>query len=209
MPSNRHRSVPAPSLNLDLLRTTRIAQRLTLQQVADRVGVSSAQVQRLEKGERHMTMDMLEACCAALGIDPLRIFSVQADVPIIGVVDFRSSVLPLPAGSPVTTPVPPIVADTYRLAAVRWEARHRFELLTGSLMFFYADVEGIAPSAWNRRSIIRRSDGTQRTGWLYRQDGQIHINDVVGPVEFNVQVEWASPILATINPGAFPDRLAM
>lgn len=203
MPIGRQRLMRAPPLNLDLLRSTRLSRGMTLQQVADRIGVSSAQVQRLEKGERHMTMDMLEACCAVLGLDPLRIFSVEAHVPIIGVVDFRSSILPLPAGSPVTTPVPPIVPDTYRLAAVRWEARHRFELLTGSLMFFYADVEGIAPSAWNRRSIIRRSDGTQRTGWLYRQDGQVHINDVVGPVEFNAQVEWASPILATINPGAF------
>jgi len=204
MQTARHGLTPAPHFNLELLRTTRLARRLTLQQVADRVGVSSAQIQRLEKGERHMTMDMLEACCAVLELDPLRIFSADFHVPIIGVVDFRSSILPLPAGSPVTTPVPPIVPDTHRLAAVRWEARHRFELLNGSLMFFYADVESVSPSAWNRRSIIRRSDGTQRTGWLYRQDGQVHINDVVGPVEFNVQVEWASPILATINPCAYP-----
>ena len=131
---SRQGMASAHPLNLDLLRSTRLARRLTLQQVADDVGVSSAQIQRLEKGERHMTMDMLEAYCRVLRLDPLRIFSSDVHVPIIGVVDFRSSILPLPAGSPVTTSVPPIVPDARRLAAVRWEARHRFELLTGSLM---------------------------------------------------------------------------
>lgn len=202
-PSSASAAAAAP-LNLGLLRETRIQRHLTLAQVAERVGVSPAQIQRLEKGERHMTMDMLEACCRVLELDPLRVFCADTLVPIIGVVDFRSNILPLPAGSPVLTKAPPIVPDAQRLAAVRWEARNRFELLTGSLMFFYADVEGISPAAWNRRSILRRSDGTQRTGWLYRQDGQTHINDVVGPVEFNVRVEWASPILATINPDAYP-----
>ncbi len=197
-------AVSAPTLHLDLLRQTRLQRRLTLAQVAARVGVSAAQIQRLEKGERHLTMDMLEACCRVLEIDPLRVFCADPLVPIIGVVDFRSNILPLPAGSPVMTKAPPIVPDAHRLSAVRWEARNRFELLTGSLMFFYADVEGVSPAAWNRRSLIRRSDGTQRTGWLYRQDGQTHVNDVVGPVEFNVQIEWASPILATINPDAYP-----
>lgn len=197
------------TLNLTMLRETRLRRGLTLQEVADRIGTSPAQIQRLEKGRRHMTMAMLEAYCAVLGLDPLQVFGAGAvTVPVIGVVDFRSNVLPLPAGSPVLVQVPPIVFDAHRLAAVRWEARDRFELLTGSLMVFYADVDGISPAAWNRRSVIRRSDGTQRTGWLYRQDGQTHVNDVVGPVEFNVQIEWASPILGTINPRAFPDAAA-
>lgn len=193
-----------PPLHLGLLRETRLLRHLTLADVAEQVGVSPAQIQRLEKGERHLTMDMLEAYCRVLDLDPLRIFCADPLVPIIGVVDFRSNILPLPAGSPVMTKAPPIVPDAHRLAAVRWEARNRFELLTGSLMFFYADVEGVSSAAWNRRSVIRRSDGTQRTGWLYRQDGQTHVNDVVGPVEFNVQIEWASPILATISPDAYP-----
>lgn len=197
------------TLNLSLLRETRLRRHLTLQDVADRIGASPAQIQRLEKGRRHMTMEMLQAYCAVLELDPLQVFGADfVMVPVIGVVDFRSNVLPLPAGSPVMAPVPPIVFDAHRLAAVRWEARDRFELLTGSLMVFYADVGGISSAAWNRRSVIRRSDGTQRTGWLYRQDGQTHVNDVVGPVEFNVQIEWASPILGMINPGAFPGESA-
>jgi transcriptional regulator with XRE-family HTH domain len=199
------RHVPETTLNLHLLREARSRRHLTLQDVADQVGVSPAEIQRLETGKRHMTLEMLEACCRVLGLDPLQVFDPGfVTVPVIGVVDFRSNILPLPAGSPVTATVPPIVCDAHRLAAVRWDARNRFELLNGSLMVFYADVVGISPAAWNRRSVIRRNDGTQRTGWLYRRDGQTHINDVVGPVEFNVQIEWASPILGMINLSAFP-----
>ena len=103
-----------------------------------------------------MTMVMLEACCAALELDPLQVFDTSfVMVPIIGVVDFRSNILPLPAGSPVATPVPPIVFDAHRLAAVRWEARDRFELLTGSFMVFYADVDAFISS--------KRSRDSQRT----------------------------------------------
>ncbi len=184
----------------EMLRAVRLKRRLTLRQVAARLGVDAAQVQRLETGERRMTVDILAACCAALRISPAELLSGEVQVPIIGVVDAQSNILPLPDGSPEWTRVPYFVPQPERLAAVRWETRDRFELMNGSLEFFYADVQGIAPHAWNTRCVIRRDDGTQRVGWLLRKGGQTHVSDNIGNVEFNLPVNRASPVLVMLAP---------
>jgi transcriptional regulator with XRE-family HTH domain len=184
----------------EMLRAMRLKRKLTLKQVAARVGLSPAQIQRLEKGERRMTIDLLAAYCAALRISATELIRGEVQVPIIGIVDAQSNILALPAGSAEWTRVPYLVAEPSRLGAVRWETRDRFELMNGAVEFFYADVPGIAPNAWNRRCIIRRGDGTQRIGWLLSKDGQTHVSDNLGGVEFNLQVEWASPILAMLAP---------
>jgi hypothetical protein len=43
-------------------------------------------------------------------------------------------------------------------------------------------------------------------GWLLRRDGQVHVSDNAGSVEFNLQVEWASPILAMLAPEILGDK---
>jgi repressor LexA len=189
----------------EMLRAMRLKRKLTLKQVAARVGLSPAQIQRLEKGERRMTIDLLAAYCAALRISATELIRGEVQVPVIGVVDAQSNILPLPAGSAEWTRVPYIVPEPKRLAAVRWETRDRFELMNGALEFFYADVDGIAQTAWNRRCVIRRGDGTQRIGWLLSRDGQTHVSDNLGGVEFNLQVEWASPVLAMLAPEILAD----
>jgi len=184
----------------EMLRRVRLQRKLTLKQVAARVGVDATQIQRLETGERRMTVDILAACCAALRISPMELLRGEVRVPIIGVVDAQSNILPLPDGAPEWTRVPYFVPQPERLAAVRWETRDRFELMNGSLEFFYADIEGIAPHAWNSRCVIRRIDGTQRVGWLLHKGGQTHVSDNVGNVEFDLMVERASPILVMLAP---------
>ena len=194
------------SISPGILRQIRLQRRMTLKQVGARVGLNAAQIQRLEKGERRLTIDLLAAWCDALRIDAVELLRGEVRVPVIGVVDAQSNILPLPAGSAEWTRVPYLVPDPARLAAVRWENRDRFELMNGSLEFFYADTPGIASNAWDRRCIMRRADGTQRRGWLLRRDGQVHVSDNAGSVEFNLQVEWASPILAMLAPEILGDK---
>ena len=184
----------------EMLRAMRLKRKLTLKQVAARVGVDATQIQRLETGERRVTIDMLAAYCAALRISATELLRGEVQVPVIGIVDAQSNILPLPAGVREWTPVPYFVPQPTRLAAVRWESRDRFELMNGSLEFFYADIEGVDPHAWNSRCVIRRSDGTQRIGWLLRKGGQTHVNDNVGNVEFDLPVVRASPVLAMLAP---------
>lgn len=184
----------------ELLRAMRLQRKLTLKQVAARVGVDPAQILRLESGERRMTIDMLAAYCAALRVSATELLRGEVRVPVIGVVDARSNILPLPDGTTEWTRVPYFVSQPTRLAAVRWETRDRLELMNGSHEFFYADVEGIVPQAWNSRCVIRRSDGTQRIGWLLRKGGQTHVSDNLGNVEFDLQVIRASPVLVMLAP---------
>jgi transcriptional regulator with XRE-family HTH domain len=192
-------------MNLPSLRETRVRKGLTLQRVATRMGVSAPQVQRLETGERRMTVDLLESYCMAVGINPVDVLAGEFRVPIIGILETRSNVLPVPAGSATSTRAPNIVPHPERLAAVRWEPRERFIEISGHLLFFYADIKGVPEDAWGRRCIVRRVDGTQRVGWLSRKAGQSHINDLAGEVEFDVKVEWASPILAIVAPQVLAD----
>src|SRR5690242_7325618 len=83
----------------------------------------------------------------------------EVRVPIIGILEFRSNILPPPAESATTMRAPHIVTLSSRTSAVRWEPRERFVEMTGHLMFFYADVKGVPAEAFGRRCIIRRSDG--------------------------------------------------
>lgn len=194
------------SLEPNALRAMRLRRKLTLKQVAARIGVNPAQVQRLEKGDRRMTVDILAAYCKALRVSPIELLRGEVEVPIVGVVDEHSNILPLPAGTPEWTRAPYLVDEPQRLAAVRWEARDRLELMNGTLEFFFADVTAIPANAWNNRCVLRKRDGTQRMGWLFRKDGQTHVNDNLGGVEFNLDVEWASPVLAQLSPELLESR---
>jgi transcriptional regulator with XRE-family HTH domain len=192
-------------VDLAALRENRIRKGLTLQKVASRMGVSAPQVQRLETGERRLTVDLLESYCAAVGMSALDALAGDVRVPIIGVIDVDRNIHPIPAGSPSSTRAPHIVPDSHRLAAVRWDARTRLELMTGHLLFFYADTKGIPQDAWGRRCVVRRSDGTQRLGWPVREGGQVHMTDEGGNAEFNVTLEWASPVLVVVPPHVLAD----
>lgn len=183
-----------------LLRKARQEKKLTLKQVAYKMGVSAPQVQRIESGERRLTVDFLERYCDALEVNILDFFSAQAYVPIIGIIDTNMEILPVPANTPTTVRAPRLVSHPERLAGVRWEAGQKFSVMRGHIGFFYADTEGIPADAWGKRCIIRRKDGTHRYGWLFQEDGQVHIVDPATEVELNAKIEWASPVLGVIAP---------
>ena len=193
-PENRTR------FDTGVLRQARLSRNFTLKQVAYKMGVSAPQVQRVESGERRLTVDFLEAYCDAVGINILDLYQAEALVPIIGVMDDNSNVLPVPAGTPTTVRAPHIISHPERLAGVRWHGRSRFQMMEGHVLFFLTDTVGIPEDSWNKRCIMRRVDGTQRLGWPHREDGQIHITDAGHDPELNVKLEWASPILCVVAP---------
>ncbi len=186
-----------------VLSSLRKDRGLTMTALAKKLQQSPAQVHRLENGQRRVTIDLLLRYCYALGVDIRQLFEQEILVPIIGVINAEYEVLPLPPNTPSQTRAPGIVPDPERLAAILWEPAKRFSQMHGHLCFFYADVEGIPNAAWNQRCVIRRRNGTQRTGWPVREGGQMHIDNADGAVEFNVDIEWASPILAVVAPITF------
>lgn len=187
-------------IHLEILRDARKRRGLTLKQLGDQLGVTAPQIQRIEQGKRRMSVEMLERYCDALEVDPVDVIRGEVQVPIIGIIDADSNVLPLTPNTAYTTRAPNIVPHPERLSAIRWEAPGQFKPMHGHLMFFYSDVAGISDHAWGRRCIIRRKTGTLRIGWPIKKGGQTHIDDVTGRVEFNAEIDWASPALAVIAP---------
>lgn len=188
-------------LDLSLLRRERKAKGLSLAQAGRRLGLSAPQVYRIEKGERRMTLDLLARYAVALELDLATILFGEIRVPVVGVIDESSRILSLPPNSPCDVLAPHIVPDIENLAAVRWSGTGRLGLMADHHMFFRRNVVGISPDVWGQRSVIRFRNGQQRLGWLIRDGGQVHVDDtIVGGAEFNVQVEWASRVLAVIPP---------
>ncbi len=190
-------------LSAEKLRAARKQKGLTLKQIAGTMEVSIPQVQRLENGQRRLTLDALEAYCSAVGINLIDFIREPVMVPIIGIINEEAEVLPLTPNTPYETRAPHIVPDPERLAAIRWEPRGNIARMSGHLAFFYAHLEGIPDHAWGQRCMIRRSDGTERMGWPVQEGGQTHIDDFNGPPEFNVEIASASPILAVMPPFLF------
>lgn len=178
----------------------RKARGLTLTKLGERIGLSAPQVQRLEAGKRRLTLDVVYAYCEALDLDIASLLEGEILIPVIGVIDSDSNVLPMPPNSPHQVRAPRIVPDPHNLAAVRWEPSGRFELMRGHHVFFRRDVEGISPDAINHRSLIRLGDGSQRIGWVIQRGNQRHVDDVTSTVLFDVDIVWASKILAVMPP---------
>jgi transcriptional regulator with XRE-family HTH domain len=182
------------------LRSLRKEQGVALKEVAARMDMSVAQIQRLETGHRRLNIDTMIQYCDVLGVDVVELLRERPMVPIIGVLNNDSEVLPLKANTKHEARAPYIVPDPHRLSAIRWEAKGQFSAINGHIMFFYADLSGIPERSWGHRNIIRRANGTHRAGWLVKEDGKIHIDDTHGELELDVDVDWASPILAVVPP---------
>jgi transcriptional regulator with XRE-family HTH domain len=57
------------------IRPLRLARKLTLEQVAERIGTSVQQLSRLEKGERRLNEDWMRLIATALGVGPADLFA--------------------------------------------------------------------------------------------------------------------------------------
>ena len=182
------------------LKELRKERGMTQRAVGEKLGVSTAQVHRLEQGLRRITIDKLIAYCDAVGIGIEGLFNQRTMVPIVGVINAESQVLALPPNTPHEAPVPNLVADPQRLVALRWNAIGKIGVMHNHLMYFYKDVKGIPEDAWGQRCFIRRKDGTARVGWPILNDGQIHVDDTTISAEFNIKIDSASPILAVVTP---------
>ena len=182
------------------MREARQAQGLTLKQVAYKMGISSPQVQRVESGARRLTIQFLQDYCDAININILDLFSPLIAVPVIGVIGADANINPVAAGMDTWVRAPHIVCHPERLASVRWGANAPFKAMEGHIGFFYADTHGIPDTAWRKACVMRRADGTHRLGSLVNVEGQIHVLGPAHEVELNAQIEWASPLLATIAP---------
>ena len=182
------------------LKRLRLQQGLTITALAERLGTSTTQVHRLENGLRRLTVTMLFQFCEALNSSPADLFEFSGSVPVTGIVDDSYEVLPLTPSSPKQVVSPRLVQDMQNVAALGWEPKNRLMPMRGHYMFYYAHNDGVAEHAWGNRCLLLLQDGRQRVGWPIRDAESFHIDNHEGRTEFNVELIWASPILAVVPP---------
>lgn len=170
------------------------------------MAISPAQVHRLENGQRRLSVDALVSYCRAIGVEPGSLFGHTPDVPITGVIDSDFEIQPVPPDTPQTTPAPTLALDMKLVAALRWAAGRRFQPMHNHLVFYRTHDDGIPEGAWDKRCLILRSDGRRYLGWPKKTGNRAHIDFGSGPVEFNVSITWASPVIAVMPPFAVEQR---
>ncbi len=168
--------------------------------LAERLGTSTTQVHRLENGLRRLTVTMLFEFCEALNARPSDLFEFAGGVSVTGIVDDSYEVLPLTPSSPKQVVSPRLVQDMHNVAALGWEPKNRLMPMHGHYMFYYAHNDGVPEHAWGNRCLLLLQDGRQRVGWPIRDAESFHIDNHEGRTEFNVELIWASPILAVVPP---------
>ena len=183
-----------------LLKRLRLQQGITITALAERLGTSTTQVHRLENGLRRLTVTMLFQFCEALNSSPADLFEFSGSVPVTGIVDDSYEVLPLPPSSSKQVVAPRLVQDMQNVAALGWEPKNRLMPMHGHYMFYYAHNDGVPEHAWGNRCLLLLQDGRQRVGWPIRDAESFHIDNHEGRTEFNVELIWASPILAVVPP---------
>ena len=184
------------------LRAHRTRQGVSATEVARRMGVSPAQVHRLEKGDRRLTIDALMRYCKAIDISVGQLFTPNVRIPVTGVIDSDFEIQPLPPDTADQILAPPLMEDMSQMAAVRWAASRRFAPMRDHAVFYNRHEGGVPEFAWNKRCLIMRRDGTQCLGWPTQQNDSVHIDVGNGPVDFNVEIVWASPVIAVMPPFA-------
>jgi len=187
------------------LRVLRKVHGVSAAELARRMNISPAQLHRLEKGQRRLAVATLLAYCEALGIAAGRLFSNTVAVPVTGMVDSEFEVQDLAADANASTLAPPLVADMTKISALRWAAARRFQPMRNHVVFYQRHEHGVPDVAWNKRCLVMRTNGTRCLGWPIKQDNNVHIDFGNGPVEFNVELRSASPVVAVMPPFVLED----
>ncbi|MBO6703748.1 MAG: helix-turn-helix transcriptional regulator [Pseudomonadales bacterium] len=186
-------------ITLKLLRKQR---RISVADIATAMDVSVAQIHRLENGERRLTVDTLLRFCNVLDLDICQLFAEHRKIPVNGIVNSDYEVLPTPPQSEQQISLPAILPGINRVAALRWEPSGHISGMAGHILLYYNHHEGIPERAWGTRCFIAKRDGYQCVGWPMKDESATHIEIPEGRTQFNVELEWASPILAVLAPSA-------
>lgn len=166
------------------------------------MSTSPAQIHRLEKGLRRLTVDTLISYCDALDINLGSLFSSNLWVPVSGEIDSEFEVHPLTPHNDNRTLAPPLTPGKDTLAALRWAASRRFQPMRDHIVFYERREDPTLPIPWNKRCLIERAGGRQCLGFPIRTDDKAHIDFGNGPVEFDVAIERAWPVIAVMPPFA-------
>lgn len=192
----------------DRLRHRRLQLGLTLEEVAERAGMSLITVHRRETGERPVKVHELEPFSRALECEPEDLLDDSARmVPVVGRVGAGAQVFPIddvPEGVGLYRVRCPVGMDPASTVAVEVVGNSMYpEIDEGWLLFYTRDHDFAADEILGKRAVVKiANDGPTLIKRVARgpTTGRFNLISANAPMIEDVELEWAAPICAVIAP---------
>ena len=134
---------------------------VTLEQLADQLGSSPAQISRLENGRRRINADWLSSLAAALGCRVVDLIDDEAGIPIVGRVGAGATVYSIddyPLGQGPRMARCPLGLDPSNTVAVEVEGDSMLPIDNGWLLFYSRDYDGVPSECLGQLCVVQVAD---------------------------------------------------
>lgn len=195
------------------LRAIRAKRGLTLEQVAERMGVSVPTISRREMGDRELKVSDLERFAAALQCEPAEILPGAGVrmVKVIGYVGAGAEVYPfddLAVGDGLReVPCPPTL-DPASIVALEVRGDSMPPLDDGWFVFYSRLHDGVGPEALGKVCVVQvANDGPMLVKQVRRAPtpGRFNLVSTNAPLREDVELEWAVPLKGMLPPDVAPE----
>jgi transcriptional regulator with XRE-family HTH domain len=150
---------------INRIREFREAKEWSQQRLADLVGTSQTQIDRLEKNQRRVSDYWLEKLSKALNCSPIDLISKAAkNVPVVGYVGAGALVLPVDdhaQGMGLDEVPSPVGIDDPDIVALRVRGDSQMPMLEdGWLIFYKRSYDGVSHDCIGRLCVVALEDGS-------------------------------------------------
>lgn len=188
------------------LREHRERRGLSLEAVADAVGISPGYLSRLERGQRPIDSKLLEAFAEFYGTRPKDLIADENEIAVVGRVGAGAVLFPVddyPLGEGLYKVPCPDGLNPKTTVAVEVEGDSMLPIGEGWLLFYRRDYEGVPVECLGRLCVAKVADDGPiyvkrlRPGYA---PGRFNLISSSGAVMEDADLEWAAPILLALPP---------
>lgn len=179
------------------LRRIRKAKKLTLEQLAERTGISISMLSRMETGDRGITLEHVPVLTEALGARPSELLeTVPKDVPLVGYVGAGAEAHFYATADDPNETVPAPDNWTPNMVAVEIRGESLGELFDHWIVFYDQVKTPVTADMIGRLCVVGLPDGRVLVKKIKasRSHGLYHLlSNTEGPI-LDVEVEWAAKV---------------
>jgi transcriptional regulator with XRE-family HTH domain len=188
------------------LRELREKRGLSLEAVADAVGMSPGYLSRLERSRRPIDSELLEAFAEFYGTRPKDLIADESEIAVVGRVGAGAVLYPVddyPLGEGLYKVPCPERLNPKTTIAVEVEGDSMLPIGEGWLLFYGRDYEGVPVESLGHLCVAKMADDGPiyvkrlRPGY---KPGRFNLISSSGAVLEDAELEWAAPIVLALPP---------
>lgn len=178
----------------------RNAAGLSIDEVAERTGLSTSYVSRLERGERNLSVKNMQMFAQALGVAPSALLSAPPVrmIPVVGYVGAGAEVYPIDdhaKGDGIDDVECPWDALSHHTVAVRVRGDSMLPAYFDGDLIFYEEHHTDFTHLLGKECVVALEDGRRFVKQLRRtQAGQWYLHSHNAEPIFGVKIEWAAKV---------------